>query len=112
MKPKPSSKKTIIVVVIAIIVLALVYFYFSSATPVADISTLETQSANADGARVLNLLNQIQSLHIDTKIFESPAYLSLVDYSVEIPEISVGRPNPFAPLSGVPTTPTGANSTP
>ncbi len=111
MKPQSSSKKTIIAVVIAVIVLALVYFYFSAGEPDTEISALQTQAANVDGTRVLSLLNQIKSLHIDTKIFESSAYRSLVDYSVEIPETPVGRPNPFAPLPGVPVTPTGANPT-
>ena len=48
--------------------------------------------------RVLSLLNQINSLKIDTSIFNSLVYRSLVDYSITIPEQNVGRPNPFAPI--------------
>ncbi len=111
MKQQPHSRKTLIVAIVAIIILALVYFYFSggAATPDAS-STLQTQSANVVGTRVLSLLNQIKSLRIDTSIFKDQAYQTLVDYAVEIPELPVGRPNPFAPLPGVPTTPAGVNT--
>jgi LPS O-antigen subunit length determinant protein (WzzB/FepE family) len=110
MKPQPHSKKTLIVSIIAIIVLAIVYFYFSGSTVTDPTATLQTQSANVVGTRVLSLLNQIKSLHIDTTIFKDQAYQTLVDYAVEIPELPVGRPNPFAPLPGVQTAPTGANT--
>ena len=99
-------------VIIGVVVLAIVYFYFSGSAPVTDsISTLQTQSANAVGTRILSLLNQIKSLHIDTSIFKDPAYQTLVDYSVEIPPLPVGRPNPFAPIPGVSTTQTGTTNT-
>jgi hypothetical protein len=110
MKPQTSSKKTIIVGVIAIVVLAIVYFYFSNSAPAESVSSLQSQSASVVGTRVLSLLNQIKSLHIDTSIFKSPAYGTLVDYSVTIPELPVGRPNPFAPIPGLPVAPTTPNT--
>lgn len=100
-----SSKKSIIIVVVIIILALIAYFYFSGTPSDSSSSTLDMQSpeskdAEVAGARVLSLLNQINSLKIDTAIFNDPTYKSLVDYSVEIPEQNVGRPNPFAPLSG------------
>lgn len=106
----PNSKKTIIAAIIAIIVLAIVYFYFSNSAPVESVSSLQTQSASVVGTRVLSLLNQIKSLRIDTSIFKSPAYGTFVDYSVAIPELPVGRPNPFAPIPGLPVAPTAPNT--
>lgn len=105
MKSNPNSKKTTIVAVVAIIVLVIVYFYFSGGTTPESVGTLQAQSANVVGSRVLSLLNQIESLQIKTDLFKSTAYQTLVDYSVEIPELPVGRPNPFAPLPGVATGP-------
>ena len=103
MKTQHGSKKSILII-IAIVVLALIaYFYFSGNSSTNTQSNLtETQSANTAvvGARVLNLLRQIKSLKIDTSLFTDRAYLNLLDYSVEIPEVPVGRPNPFAPLPG------------
>lgn len=102
-KQQKHSQKTIIVAIVAVVVLAIVYFYFSG-DPVPSEGSLQVQSASqADvvGTRVLNLLSQINSLHIDTSIFKGAVFNSLVDYTVSIPEVPVGRPNPFAPLSGV-----------
>ncbi|OHA16484.1 MAG: hypothetical protein A3C79_02605 [Candidatus Taylorbacteria bacterium RIFCSPHIGHO2_02_FULL_45_28] len=103
MKPPSSSKKTLITVIVVIIVLAVAYFYFSGGSAPDDMGTLQSQSATVVGTRVLSLLNQIESLRIDTELFKTPAYQTLVDYSIAIPELPVGRPNPFAPLSGAPT---------
>lgn len=105
MKNQSNSKKTTIIAVIAFIVLAIVYFYFSGGTTPESVNTIEVQSVNAVGSRVLSLLNQIQSLQIKSDLFKSTAYQTLVDYSVEIPELPVGRPNPFAPLPGVSNNP-------
>lgn len=103
MKPQKNSKKTLIITIIAVVVLAIVYFYFSGGAVTPDAtSTLQSQSATVAGTRVFSLLNQIKSLHIDTTIFDRAEYKTLVDYSVDIPELPVGRPNPFAPIPGVP----------
>jgi hypothetical protein len=111
MKPQPTSKKTLIVAIVAILVLVLVYFYFSGGAPADTGSALQAQSASVVGTRVLSLLNQIKSLHIDTRLFDATAYKTLVDYSVEIPQTSVGRPNPFAPIPGMPVAPATPNTT-
>lgn len=99
-----SSKKTFLILIVIIVVAALIYFYTmgnptdnSSLTRTDTAGSIEAQNV---GSRVLVLLNQINSLKIDSSIFSSDAYRSLVDYSITIPEQPVGRPNPFAPLPG------------
>lgn len=80
----------------------LIYYAFSGNIAISEDSLLMAQpEGEAASAEVLNLLNQIQSLHIDASLFQSPAYQSLVDYTVPIPDQNVGRPNPFAPIPGV-----------
>lgn len=105
MKTQSSSKKSIISVVIIVGILGLGYFYFSGGTPSPAAGSLvqsqTTPEANAVSSRILGLLNQIRSLKIDTSIFKDAAYQTLVDYSVAIPQVNVGRPNPFAPIPGV-----------
>lgn len=104
MNQKKSSKSTIISIVLIVVVALIAYFYYESTIPVSNSglqTTTETSDAQAAGMRVLSLLNQIRSLKIDTSIFKDPAYLTLRDYSVAIPQENVGRPNPFAPLPGV-----------
>jgi hypothetical protein len=97
-----SSKKTWVWIAIIIIVAVLGYFYFygSSAPAASGLVQSSPSDSDAVGAQVLTLLNQIQSLKIDTSIFSDPGFLTLRDYSVAIPPESVGRSNPFAPLPG------------
>lgn len=103
-QPKSGTKSTLIFVGIAVIGL-LIYFYNLGNTTDSSLNSLETQGspesveALNDGARVLSLLNQVSSLQIDGSVFETAAFRSLFDYSIEIEPRSVGRPNPFAPIS-------------
>jgi hypothetical protein len=102
---KSSSKKTIIIGVIVIAVTFLAwYFYQKGRSPAVGTSGLvATPGAiagvdqSAVGAGVLSVLNSVSSIHIDSSFFSSPAYQSLVDYSIAVPSAPVGRPNPFAP---------------
>ncbi len=104
MKTQSSSKKTIYSAVVIIGALIVTFYLFSkNSTPSSTDSLVQVQNtpdASAASARILNLLNQIKSLKIDTTLFSDPAYKTLVDYSVSIPEVNVGRPNPFAPIPG------------
>ena len=102
MNTQSTPHKTWIWVTVIIVVAAIGYFYFTGSSAPASstlVSSPESDSA-AVGAQVLSLLNQIQSLKIDTAIFSDPGYQTLRDYSVAIPPVNVGRPNPFAPLPG------------
>lgn len=89
-----------ITIVGIIIVAALIYFIFFAGEPSASDQNLLQVGAAAEpvGQRVLSLLNQIQSLRIDDSFFSDPVYGSLQDYSVAIPQLPVGRDNPFAPI--------------
>lgn len=100
---KSFSKKGLLIVIVLLVVGAGAYFYFQGAptdtgSSLSSSRTEENVEAAAVGTRVLSLLNQINSLKIDTSIFNSLVYRSLVDYSITIPEQNVGRPNPFAPI--------------
>jgi uncharacterized protein YpmS len=102
-QPK-SSKKTFIILIIIIVIALLIYFY-TMGNPTENSSLVQTNTAGSQdaqnvGSRVLVLLNQINSLKIDSAIFTSATYKSLVDYSIVIPEQPVGRQNPFAPIPG------------
>jgi len=102
---KTSSNKSWVWILIIIVVVLIAYFYFyGNSTPSSLVSS--TNSADASvGAQVLRLLNQTNNLKIDTSVFNDPGYKTLRDYSVSIPAVNVGRPNPFAPLPGIANTP-------
>ncbi len=101
---KTPSKGTFIALIIIIVVALLLYFYYkgspsdSAVSSLSTINTAESADAQASGDRVLSLLSEIRSLKIDSHIFQNPVYRTLVDYTVSVPEQSVGRVNPFAPI--------------
>lgn len=100
-----SSKKNIIIIIILVVLAGGAYFFFtgnptdSSSSLTAETSP-EAAASVAEAAHVLSLLNQINSIHIDTKFFESTVFKSLVDNQVVVPEQNVGRPNPFVAVPG------------
>jgi len=105
MNSNQSSKKPILIIVAIVIIAALGLFYYMGGDTVEEGSLLGESPENEQvGMRVLSLLNQIESLRIDTSLFTGATYQTLVDFSVTIPPKNVGRPNPFAPLPGVRTT--------
>ena len=57
-------------------------------------------TVSADGAQVLALLNRLQKINLDGKIFTNPNFTSLQDFHVDIAPQSVGRPNPYLPVYG------------
>lgn len=54
--------------------------------------------ASALAAKFVRQVSIIERVTIPTSLFESKVYQSLIDQSRQIPDESVGRPNPFAPF--------------
>ena len=90
--------------VLILIIGIFIYFYTKGDPTSSSISSLEVMEvpglggSNSIGERALTLLNEVNSLKIDTSIFNSIVYQSLVDYSIEVPPQNVGRTNPFLPF--------------
>jgi len=102
-----SNKKTWIIGISIVVVLGGIWYFYTSGGSGSSTSQLVSSSPGGDdatavvGANVLGILNSISSINIDTSIFSSEAYQSLVDYSIAVPAQPVGRPNPFAPTGGI-----------
>jgi len=97
-----SSKKSWIIIGIIIVAAFLIYYFYLSGSGTSTDSGLLAQEPEVEvaAAQVLGLLNQINALNIDSTFFQNPAYQSLVDYTVPIPTLNVGRADPFAPIPG------------
>lgn len=104
MNTQKPSKMPYVVLAIIVLIAVVFYFYWTGNNTSENLTLQEISIANqATGVRVLNLLNEISSLNIDSSFFNSPVYQTLRDYSVEIPPLPVGRPNPFASVPGLVT---------
>ncbi|MFA6315235.1 MAG: hypothetical protein WC648_02605 [Candidatus Paceibacterota bacterium] len=99
MNNQKSSNKSALIIGIIVVVAAIGFFYFQGKESPDD-GLLSVQQTEPVTAQIIGLLNQIESLRIDTSIFRSVSYQTLREYPVTIPELNVGRPNPFAPVSG------------
>lgn len=99
-----------IIIVVLVIVLAFILFVIIKGsgeeegdgllTSTVNNSVAGTQASGADtiGAEIITALNQIDSLKLETTIFEDPVFRQLIDKSQPLAEEPVGRENPFAPL--------------
>lgn len=90
---------------LGIIVLAAAGYFFFIGGGDNGGSQLSAQSAdgtaggNAQQSELVSLLLGLQSIQLDSSLFEDPAFRSLQDFSTELSSQPVGRSNPFAPLS-------------
>lgn len=99
-----SNAKTVAVVIILGVLGFFLYRGFAS----NENDTLSIEGAvmsegvdvSTVGADIAVLLAQINSLQIDSAIFQSPVYQSLNDFTNEVTPLPQGKKNPFAPLPG------------
>lgn len=93
------TKNKVLVLGLGVVVLAMLYYLFFLSKPAsAPLST----TADNESPVTRNLLVTLSNLHtirLNGAIFADPVFVSLADFGVVIPTQSVGRRNPFAPMS-------------
>lgn len=108
-----NTKKLIIsVTIILIIAFGVWYFFFRSTTvaPTYDEAGNPIQ-AEVVGKDLIDLLTELQSVKLDSSVLRTAAFTSLVDYSIGLPDLPLGRNNPFEKISGSVSTPVVAPKT-
>lgn len=85
-----------------VVVAGLVYFFFFS-TAETDTVVSSTPASDAE-LTFVNLASQLGTLEFDTSLLSDPRFMALVDVRTAIIPEASGRKDPFAPISGVPTT--------
>ena len=102
-----TRMKIIIAVLVAGALLVGVYLLFFNASSSSDIGiTASDVTTKADQAQVifLNLASKTGSVTFNTDILKDPRFTGRINKQVpSVPE-PVGRRDPFAPISGAPTT--------
>ena len=95
---RKSSAKSLLILGGIIVIGIFAYFYFTG-SPQDTSSQLsagtQTDSVTNEATQIITLLNQTSALRIDTALFNSPVYKSLVDHTVPVVVQPVGKPNPF-----------------
>lgn len=91
------SQHKILVVIAGVAIAGGVWYGLSpSSAPAASPLTSEEVGP---GQEVVETLRRLDAVKLDGTLFTEPAFSALKDFSTQIIPESVGRPNPFAPLS-------------
>ena len=93
------SAKTLIIGLVLVAVLGGAYLYFFSSSTEAPLSS--TAPATPQEQQFLDVAAQLQPISFNTAIFSDPRFASLVDLTVPVTPEAQGRPDPFAPISGL-----------
>jgi hypothetical protein len=101
MKQQNKSSKSTIIVIIIIVAAVIGYFYYEGSIPAVNTGLTQIDAMSGDDIMVTQLLAQVDTIRIDTKLFTDMAFKSLKDYTVSIQPLGVGRQNPFAPVPGM-----------
>jgi hypothetical protein len=97
----PTKKIATIVIVILVILVVIYYFFFRGTAPAVTLDQFGNPvSAQVVGQDLVELLNKLQSVTLDDSIFHDPAFINLTDFSTTLPNLPVGRANPFDNLAG------------
>ncbi len=92
-----QKNKGIVIAVIIFLIVIFVYKSFFATDPTAVDDTLGVGTTGVDvGSDLVNLNNSLQAVTLDTSLFNSPGYTSLVDFSYDLGTQPTGRRNPFA----------------
>lgn len=91
-----KNQKVVLGVVVALILFS-VYNTFFKAPVVDETITGESKEIiNSEvGREIINTLNQLKAINIDTDVFDDPLFDNLYDFSRPLPKQPVGKTNPF-----------------
>ena len=106
-----NTYKTYIFVVIGALLVIGVWWSFSREKKSSSLLVTEKVSDESPVERsLIDTLLQLRSVSLSSAIFSDPAFANLRDFGSQIVPESVGRPNPFAPISTNPTSTPGAST--
>lgn len=84
------------------------YFHFFSGGS-EPLLTSTDPASTAVTQELISTLGSLKTIKLDPAIFKDPLFVSLSDFGVVIPPQQTGRRNPFAPLGGFVSTPSGGS---
>ncbi|HVW71625.1 MAG TPA: hypothetical protein VHB93_00545 [Candidatus Paceibacterota bacterium] len=96
-----AKNRGIIIGLGAIVLLAVAYLVFFSGSPSADLTSGAPTSP--DEMYFVNLSGELSDISFDTTVLQDPRFMALTDIRTAVLPEQTGRPDPFAPISGVST---------
>ncbi len=99
-----SNNKNLLIALGAIVLIAVVYLTFLSDPAPAPDLMVETAAGSSAELFFVNLAGTLDPIAFDTQVLTDPRFTSLVDIRTAIVPEASGRPDPFAPIAGLPRT--------
>ena len=103
MQTESSNTKKIIsgIVLLAVVAYAVYFFFFRNSAPEVILDEFGNPvAAQVVGQDLIDTLVDLQSVTLSDKVFSTPAFMSLIDFAVELTPETPGRSNPFSPITG------------
>ena len=103
MKPQKNTAyiKTTVFVVAILVFAGMIFMKGNYSFAQSEAVTVETPSDSVNvgnGSDILVLLDQMKNITLDNGIFTNPLFLGLTDFTIELTEEPISRPDPFAPI--------------
>lgn len=92
-----SKNKAIIEIVGVFIIIMFMYNFFFGGSSQGGVS-IASSSPLAIGADLVKMSEDLSRATLSQQVFSSAGYLNLIDFTVPLPQQSVGRSNPFDPI--------------
>lgn len=96
-----NSRSGIVLLILGLLVVAAAGYMLFAKGDSAPGVTVDGEPGSEAETAFLNLTAEIDSIRFDTEVFEDPRFAALVDIRTTIVPETSGRPDPFAPLSGL-----------
>lgn len=90
-----NLKNPAVLFTLCIVVAAIFVYKNFLATPSVDDLLTPDVTSQGPGKDVIDFNNRLQTVSLDTSLFNQSAYRALSDYSATLTPQPVGRPNPF-----------------
>ena len=91
METLTKNKGILLAVAVFILAMFLYNMFFKS----DEIPVLDDLSASSIGDDLLKTFEELRAVTLDESVFSSLGYLELTDFSADISQGLIGRPNPF-----------------
>lgn len=95
-----SKYKTYLFVTLGVIAVLGLWWAFSQGPSSNSLVKTEGEGSNQIDKGLVDTLLQLRAVSLSGTIFSDPAFMNLRDFGTQIVSEPVGRPNPFAPVTG------------
>lgn len=85
-------------IIVGLIIFAIAFFVYNAFLRSDGSLLLSAPSTTGTGAALLKMSEDLKQTDLSQELFSSPGFVRLADFTVPVPDLPLGRPNPFSPI--------------